>query len=193
MHIEAKAPAGFMVGPQNEVQARELLNTMLRSLLIERFRMKVHYEERPEDTYTLVAVKPKLTKADPALRTGCQRQNKPQNGTLIVTLTCRNMTMAQFAEQIRAYDIDIYYPVVDGTGLEGAWDFSVAFDAMAGFRLKNPGFKLNGAGDGDPGDPVGAYAFPDALARQLGLKLEVRKAPQQVFVIDHMEEWPADN
>jgi hypothetical protein len=30
------------------------------------------------------------------------------------------MTMTQFAEQIRAYDLDIYYPVNDATNLSGA-------------------------------------------------------------------------
>lgn len=193
VHVEAKAPANFVLSPQNQSQARIVLNTMLRSLLIDRFKMKVHYEDRPMDTDTLVALKPKLTKADPSNRTGCARQNKQQNGTTMATLSCHNMTMTQFAEQIRAYDTDIVYPVIDGTGLSGAWDFNVTYDALAGLRVRFPQFTGMQSQDGQPGDPIGGYPFPDALEKQLGLKLEVHKAPQQVFVIDHMEEWPTEN
>ena len=198
VHIEAKAPANFVLNPQNMAQARIILNMMLRSLLIDRFKMKVYYEERPMDTHTLVALKPKLTKAEPTARTGCTRQNKQQNGTTMVTLTCHNMTMTQFAEQIRVYDPDVLYPVVDGTSLNGAWDFSVtydplAFNALASLRARLPNFRQVQSDDTQPSDPSGAYPFPDALEKQLGLKLEVHKAPQQVFVIDHMEEWPTEN
>ena len=50
---------------------------------------------------------------------------------MIVKLVCRNMTMEQFAEQMPALDTGIWYPVQDGTGLEGAWDFTLNYDAMA--------------------------------------------------------------
>jgi uncharacterized protein (TIGR03435 family) len=33
----------------------------------------------------------------------------------------------------------------------------------------------------------------DAVEKQLGLKLEVRKRTLPVFVIDHIEEKPTDN
>ena len=56
----------------------------------------------------------------------------------MVRLTCRNMTMAQFAEQIQAYGTDIYYPVQDSTGIEGAWDFTINYDAMAGLNARFP-------------------------------------------------------
>src|SRR4029077_12243616 len=48
------------------------LRAMLRALLIDRFKMKVHMEDRSVPAYTLTAVKPKLQKADPANRTGCK-------------------------------------------------------------------------------------------------------------------------
>lgn len=193
VHIEAKAAANFALNSQNQAQARDLLAMMLRDLLIDRFKMKVHYEERPMDTDTLTAVKPKLTKADPTARTACTRRNQQQNGTTLVTLTCRNMTMTQFAEQIRAYDIDVYYPVIDGTGLNGAWDFAFTYDALAGLRARFPNIGRSQSDDGQPSDPIGGYPFAQALEKQLGMKLEVHKQPQSVFVIDHMEEWPAEN
>jgi uncharacterized protein (TIGR03435 family) len=139
------------------------------------------------DAYTLVATKPKLTKADPANRTGCTRQNQPMQGRVLpVRLACQNMTMAQFAEQIQAYDFDINYPVLDDTGITGAWDFTIDFDAMAKYG------SVPISPDGDDSDPSGSVPFVKAVEK-LGLKLEVHKRPEPVLVIDHIEEKPTEN
>jgi uncharacterized protein (TIGR03435 family) len=42
-------------------------------------------------------------------------------------------------------------------------------------------------------DPNGALSLPDAIRRQIGLKLETKKRPTQVLVIDHIDEKPTDN
>ena len=95
-----------------------MLNQMVRALLVERYQMKVHYENRPEDAYSLVAAKPKLAKADPAGRTGCVRQSMQNQGrALLLHLVCRNMTMAEFAEQLDSLDTEFRYPVLDETVL----------------------------------------------------------------------------
>ena len=57
--IDAKAPAGIAAKPQLNEQAKDLLDEMLRALLIDRYKMKVHYEDRPVAAPTLIAVKPK--------------------------------------------------------------------------------------------------------------------------------------
>jgi uncharacterized protein (TIGR03435 family) len=189
--IAAKAPEGITPDPQHNQQASDLLNQMLRKLLIDRYRMKVHYEDRQVDGPTLVAVKPKLTRAE-ANRTGCDRQSENQGRGLIVKLACRNMTMTQWAEQIRAYDIDIIYPVVDSTGLEGSWDFNLTYDTFAGLAARFPAVNRAGA-DSQAADPTGSLSFADALEKELGLKLEMRKRSTPVLVIDHMEEKPIEN
>jgi uncharacterized protein (TIGR03435 family) len=198
--IAAKAPAGLAVDPQRNAEARDVLSTMLRSLLTERYNMKVHYEDRPMDAGTLVAVKPKLTKADPANRTGCSRQNLQQQGqgqgrVAMAQLVCRNMTMAQFAELIPAYAIEMSYPVLDATGMEGAWDFTVNWDAMASLYARYPQF--SGAAvapaSGEASEPSGSLTFAEAIERQLGLKLKMEKRPEPVLVIDHIDEKPAEN
>ncbi len=192
--IVAKAPEGIAPDPQRYVESMDILHTMLRSLLIERYKMAVHYEDRPMDAYTLVAAKPKLTKADPTNRTGCTRQNQQSQGrSLMVRLVCQNMTMAQFAEQIQAYDTDIVYPVLDGTAIEGAWDFTIDYDAMAGFNARYPQFGGAAAPpDGQASEPTGSVTFAEALGK-LGLKLESHKRPEPVLVIDHIEEKPTEN
>lgn len=189
--FEAKAPAGTYTDATG-AQDRDALNAMIRALLIDRFKIKFHYEERPMDAQTLVAVKPKLTKADPAARTGCTRRQAPGNADrLAIQLVCRNITMAQFVEQIPAYDSRISFPVLDSTGIEGAWDFTLNYSL--------PRFFLSivaARGGGEPGrasDPAGGLWFADALAKQLGLKLETHKRPEQVLVIDHIEEKPTEN
>lgn len=109
-------------------------------------------------------------------------------------LTCRNMTMAQLAEEIQAYDSDIYYPVLDATGTEGAWDFTIDYDAMAGFNARNPGYGQAVAPnpEGEASEPNGSVSFEGALGK-LGLKLETHKRPEPVLVIDHIEEKPTEN
>jgi uncharacterized protein (TIGR03435 family) len=42
-------------------------------------------------------------------------------------------------------------------------------------------------------DPGGAISLMDAFPRELGLKLEQRKEPVPVMVVDHIEEAPTEN
>ena len=201
--IIAKAPPA--VAPPNGAPAPLLdLGPMLQALLKDRFKMETHFENRPVTAYTLVAVKPKLKKADPSSRTGCKLGNAPVVAnfgsfsvpTLLVT--CKNITMAQFADQLQmiagAY---VRYPVLDGTGIIGAWDFTFSFTAippnqLAGMRGAPPA-ALPAETAAAASDPVGGTSVFDAVEKQLGLKLEVQKRPYPVFVIDHIEEKPTDN
>ncbi len=74
---------------------------MLQSLLADRYKLKTHYENRPVPAYTLLAVKPKLTKADPANRTGCKeapvvaKDPRDTNPGVSRLVTCQNTSMAQ--------------------------------------------------------------------------------------------------
>ncbi len=185
--IVAKAPDGV-------AHDRDTLNAMLKALLIERYQMKVHYEDRPMDTGTLVALKPKLTKADPAQRTGCARQSRqPQGGGILIHLGCHNMTMDQFAELLPAVHRDLPYTPLNATGLEGGWDFEMEFDLFAGSNSPLFRHRAAPAAEGQAPDPDEFLSFEDALQKQLGLKLEMSKRPQPVLIIDHMEEKPLEN
>ena len=194
--IAAKAPAGTYTDAQG-VPDRDALNAMMRSLLIDRYKMAIHYEDRPVDAYTLVAAKPKLTRADPSNRTGCARSNPPGGPGLAIRLVCQNMTMAQLAEQIQGYSTDIFYPVIDGTGLEGAWDFTLNYNALMnvsaflGAAAARDG--LTPRASAEPSEPSGGISFVDAVEKQLGLKLEMHKRTAPVLVLDHIEEKPTEN
>jgi uncharacterized protein (TIGR03435 family) len=192
--VEAKAPAGRYVDGQG-AQDRDALDAMMRALILDRFKMAFHYEDRPMDAYTLVAVKPRMTKANPSTRTGCTRQTPAGAGALSLRLVCQNMTMAQFAEQIQAYDTDVFYPVLDGTGLDGAWEFTLNYNILMSRLPPQLAGRSGGppAGAAEASDPSGALSFVDAVEKQLGLKLEKHKRPVRVMVLDHVEEKPTEN
>jgi uncharacterized protein (TIGR03435 family) len=175
------------------------LRLMLRALLADRFNLKTHMEERPVDGYVLSGNKPKMKKADPSNRTGCKEGPGPDgkdpriaNPVLSRLLSCQNMTMAQFADQLpNLAGGYAHVTVLDTTGLTDAYDFTLSFSAI--------GLLRSGTVPGQPpaaegaGDPNGALSLPDAISKQLGLKLELKKRPMQVLVIDHIEEKPTEN
>lgn len=202
--IIAKAPVE--AAPVTGGAPLQDLGPMLQALLIDRFKMKIHFEERPVTAYTLVQAKPKLKKADPAGRTGCKTSNAPAGPGITIgqgglrlpmsLVTCQNITMAQFADQLQiSASSYVHYPVVDGTGLEGAWDFSFTFSPISPTQLSGLRGAPPGAAGDAPGasDPVGGTSLFDAVEKQLGVKLEMQKRPYSVFVIDHIEEKPTDN
>jgi len=203
---------------------------MLKALVIERFKLVTHSEERAVSSYNLVAVKPKMKKADPASRTRYKegpaaadgKDPRDKNPMLTRLVTVQNMTMAQFAEKLQTIAPGyIHTPVLDATGLEGSWDFTLNFSpaGMEQFVAKKdgggrggegagpsgvmaagvaPGASASGQGAGQAGaveasDPSGAVTLFEAIEKQLGLKLEKQKRQIGVLVIDHVEQKPTDN
>ncbi len=55
----------------------ETRNRMIRKLLEDRFKLKAHFEDRVVPAYTLSPAKPKMAKADPTTRTGCNEGPGP--------------------------------------------------------------------------------------------------------------------
>lgn len=199
--IVAKAPAGVFPAFADAAQTRETLNVMLRALLVDRYKIAYHYEDRPVDAFTLAAAKPKMTKADPSQRTGCTRQNDA--GPSLDKIVCKNITMAQFAEQVLAFYPAARYPVLDGTHLDGAWDFTLEFNPVAGLmrqmqaevraRAATEAGAPQPAADAASEPPSGPTNLAEAIEKQIGLKLESHKRSEPVLVIDHMDEKPSDN
>ena len=168
----------------------DALRLMLRNFLIERFGMKVHTEDRPVSAFAMTATKQlKLQKADPQNRTNC-KAGAGTSPILNRLITCTNMTTAQFAAALQ--DLANGYvkaPIKDATGLDGSWDFTVNFSGVGLL----PGAQFDPNKNGESTDPNGSLSLPEALQKQLGLKLEMGKRPLPVLVLDHVEEKPADN
>ena len=142
----AKAPAGAIANGAQLYQGDYQM--MLRALLVERFKIVSHYEDRPTNTYTLIAQKSKLRKADPSSRPGCKTarswSSRPsESAPVLLEAVCRNITMSQFAQQLQSIaPLYFHYPVLDATGLMGSWDFSFTFsrippELLGGWRRRS--------------------------------------------------------
>ena len=152
------------------IHSQDELKLMLQSLLTDRFHLKLHREERDLSIYALVIGKggPKFTKS-----VGEGHTSLMGKGTLVA----RYAPMKALATFLSG---PMQRPVVDMTGMEGEFDFK--FDLMA---YAPP--------DLEPSkNPDVAAMVLSGLEPELGLKLESRKAPTSVLVIDHLEK-PDEN
>ena len=180
----------------------DAVTRMMRRLLAERFTLKARFEDRPMEAPTLVAAGThKLTKpADPDARTRCTQSNVTAASVPSTQLKCQNISLAEFAERLQRLDTQRFQvPVVDQTGIDGRWDFTLTFTSETVLRSLEASRTAAAAqagtatGQTTASDPTGAMTLADAFPRQLGLKLEMRRRPVQVLVIDSMSEKPTEN
>jgi uncharacterized protein (TIGR03435 family) len=156
------------------------LRGMLRTLLEERSKLAVHRETRELPVYALVVGSgPKLTKneTNPNGLPGLGFRGLGQLGVV-------NATMGDFVAMMQSNVLD--RPVVDRTGLQGRFDFTLNWTADES--------QFRGMGIQVPPPPADAK-FPGlftAIQEQLGLKLESTNAPVEVIVIDRVER-PSEN
>ena len=174
------------------------LNAMLKTLLEDRFGLTLHNDKRPMPTYALVVGdkpegdKPQMQKATGSGPGGCKalaaggRGGTPRftdiNGSptelgpgAMIFYECRNITMPAFVELLRKMSMqDFGNPLVDQTGLQGAWDFDLTYSMMRG------------------GDMSTIRTIFVAI-EHLGLKLQPAKAPMPVVVVDHANRTPTTN
>jgi uncharacterized protein (TIGR03435 family) len=121
------------------------------------------------------------------------------NGTCMIS---NGQTMAGLATQLsNQFD----RPVIDQTGLKGKYDLKLRFDpsstpgrgGMGMMLMAPPPGGMPGGGDGGrgpaPEDREQAPSIFAAVQDQLGLKLEAKKGPIELLVIDHVEKTPTEN
>jgi uncharacterized protein (TIGR03435 family) len=194
----AKAPSDVAVtGINIDV---DTLRAMLRATLIERFKIQSHMEDRSVDVYALVAPRKetRMKKADPSARSVCKRATPPPGtpAALSQMISCQNMTMSEFGEKLRGFAGGyITHPSIDLTGIEGGWDFTLAWTPRGAFEAaaRPEGQPQPGGGGAPSSDPNGGLTVFEAIEKQLGLKMELQKHPMPVLVIDHIEEKPTEN
>lgn len=196
------APEAQAIGPDGKPQFDfDLLPHMVQTLLAERFKMQSHFEDRPIEAFTLVATNPKMKKADPLNRTGCKEGPGPNGKDPRIAdpilgrlLYCQNMTMAQLADMLPSLASGyVFTPVLDATGLKDAYDFTLSFSTAGQLRSVPPPPPSSDPSAPSTSDPNGGLSLPEAMARQLGVKLEKQRRPSPVLVIDHIEEKPIEN
>ncbi len=162
--FEIAAKAGQPVGD-------DALMVMLQSLLAERFKLVLHRETRMLDALVLEVAKngPKLEKAESA-----NAGTDSSHGRI----DAKALTMDHFAWVLSR---TMGVPVINGTGLQGAFNFKLEWSPDSDKPLK-------------PGEipPDTGPSLYTAIRQQLGLRLHARKAPVEVLVIDHAE-LPSEN
>jgi uncharacterized protein (TIGR03435 family) len=164
---------------------------MLNNLLIDRFGLKTHREQREITVYVLTAGKgkPKMTAAKDSDRTGCRPAPNATPFLPGIRMTgCTNTSMGEFAENMqRMAPAYIDHPVVDETGIEGGWNFFIGWTP----RAMLPQVDNSNQPVGTAADPTGVSFF-EALDRELGLKLVKQTRMYPMIVVDHIEEKPVE-
>ena len=166
------------------------MRQMLQGLLAERFKLAVHREVRDLPVYVLTVGKNGI-KMKESEGEG-ESSFRPVKGMGKLALAVTQSSMAQFAELLSQ---PLQRPVIDETGLKGRYEFTIDLAKYFGMEL-NAGARGEGEGpkEGNRLDP-GAIetAVTLALRDQLGLKLEPKKAPIDMIVIDRAEKVPTEN
>jgi uncharacterized protein (TIGR03435 family) len=150
---------------------------MLQALLADRFKLAVHRETKELPVYTLAVGKngSKLQEAKEDEKTdftlgaagGRLQRGFQKQGLAILVNMLANMLDS---------------PVLDKTGLNGHYDFKLEWAPDLPRRVDGSAPMLNG---------VTVESGPDifmALQEQLGLKLEKKKGPAEVLIVDHAEK-----
>ena len=161
---------------------------MFQSLLIDRFHLAVHRMTKDVDGYALTVAKKGIQLR--ALASGEQPPELPKQfggpeqaaaleGKVLATipaagigaLTGRGATLAQLSAALQRV---LKVAVIDETSLPGKYYFD--------FQFAQPNH---------PDDVIAPDLF--SALQDLGLKLEKRKTPVEILVVDHIEKTPTGN
>ncbi len=152
-------------------RSRAEFRPLLQTMLVERFHLKFHHEQREMPVYALVIGKggPKFHESAP--ETAFKSNHGVKGRNQYMDLTQATMTML-------ADEIGVDRPVIDKTGLTRKYD--IRLEATPEFRINN---------NNPQPDDIRVF---DAIQQQLGLRLEPAKEPMEVLVVDHVEN-PSGN
>ena len=166
----------FDIVAQLSPSARESVLLRLRTILAERFKLTVRHVTMHDTVYALTVASggPKLQRSATTDDASCDLvPGVPRQ----LHVGCRSYEMSDLAALMpRIAGGYIKYPVVDRTGLAGAYDFQLHWMAKGAHDAA-----VAAAAGGAPADTLALSIF-DALGR-LGLSLEKRDAPSDALAI----------
>ena len=161
---------------------------MLQALLEDRLQLKFHHETREEAVYALLAGRTgKLQDAGecstpPGTTRSAPKPGEPPPPGCGSLATLRGRIIAEkvpIARLVAALASLTERMVLDETNLTGKYDIDLRYA---------PDMDTTGEAQADPNSP----SLFTALQEQLGLKLESKKGPVDMFVIDHVQR-PSEN
>jgi uncharacterized protein (TIGR03435 family) len=161
---------------------------MMQSLLADRFRMKVSTERQQLPVYALVVAKRgvKLSRAA-ELPEGHRLPQLVFHAS--GDLKASSVTMQDFAVWLSGKPDTGDRVVIDTTGLKGSYDFGLLWEPVEyGARSAVAAGQPSSSTLNEGGKPP----LFTAIQEQLGLKLEPRKAPVEVLVINQVEQPSPD-
>lgn len=179
---EVPSPAK-LTADQAKTKSQEI-QSMMQSLLADRFKLKLHEDSKEAPVYALVVGKngPKLKPAEGgAAARQMMRMGRGQ-------LTATKVTMDALANQLSG---QVGRTVMNKTGLHGEYDIELEWTPDPGQSAGSLGALPPGGEAPPPVDSSGPSIFT-AVQEKLGLKLEGTKAPVKVIVIDYIEK-PSEN
>jgi len=154
------------------------LRQMLQALLAERFKLAFHRQTKELPAYVLLVAKggPKFkespTEGEPSIDPQFNRME------VVIQRTPLSQLVDALSNILRA-------PVLDETGLEGKYDVTINVAQYL------PEINELHGGRGAALDPI--PIIMTGLQEELGLKLESRKMPLDLLIVDHAEKVPTEN
>jgi len=151
---------------------KDQIPLMLQALLADRFKLKVHRETRELPIYALIFVKesPKLEKVE----------GDAIGGVDLAADGRRRFLRTSMAQLVLYLTSMSGRPVLDQTGLAGAYNFplELSMEEVGGINAS-----------------ANATQRPSIFTsvQELGLKLESRKAPVEMIVVDGGTKTPTEN
>jgi uncharacterized protein (TIGR03435 family) len=159
--------------------AEDQLRQMMQGLLAERFKLAIHRQTKELSAYVLVPGKngPKVQESKTEGETSIEPNQKQ------MSVTIQRAPVSQLVEMLSNV---LRVPVIDQTGLKGRYDLTVnvaKYAADMAAQGKSP--------DSGPMDPLALISL--ILQEELGLKLESKKMPLDLVIVDHAEKAPVEN
>ena len=169
-HFDIEATVPGEVRPTRMEQMR-----MLRALLVERFGLKFHRQEKEFSIYELT-----VAKGGPKLKPAANPDDPPELVGVVypgkIEVPAKSVTMDDFVAMLQRATLD--RPTVNKTGLTGKYDFTLVWAQDE----TQYGGEVAKAPEDAPSPPLFT-----AVQEQLGLKLQPSKGPVETLVIDHVE------
>ena len=160
--------------PENNPKDDEIL-PMIQSLLTDRFQLRFHRETKELACFVMVAAKGGLKFHESEIADGEPVVN-PDKASMSVEV--KGVPADRFVDMLSTL---LHAPVINNTGLSGRYDAKVNISK----------YLPDGSGKEGSFDPISTILL--GLQEELGLKLESKKMPLDLLIVDRAEKVPVEN